>query len=231
MRLPRAWDSLYMYTNKYGANMEKDKHKLILEAACAAFTVNGYEKSSIEKISKMAGVAQGLARYYFSTKENLYFEALCMVMRGLKERVALDLDPLDGPADAIAREFVRSYMAFTSDPATWYAMVYQEPPFTMIRNAGEMERLGNLSLAVVKTLARKLDPIMGTQALRVATYVVTSLHGVQRARFSPLYRDIVDSGDLADFFAGAVSLAFPPCQARSDASSEVDLRTEQMRTA
>lgn len=211
--------------------MGNDKRKLILEAACAAFSENGYEKSSIEKISRMAGVAQGLARYYFSTKEKLYFEALCMVMRGLKERIEQDIGSLDGPADVIAREFVRTYMAFTSNPAKWYAMIYREPPFAMVRTAEETERLGILSLEIVQAFARKLEPTMGTHALRVATYVVTSLHGVQRARFSPLYRSIVDFEDLADFFAGAVSLAVTPSQGRFDTSSQLHHRPESVRTA
>jgi len=67
--------------------MKNDKNNLILRAACAAFTESGYEKSSIENISRRAGVAPGLARYYFVNKETLYYNSLLFVMMGLRARL------------------------------------------------------------------------------------------------------------------------------------------------
>lgn len=57
-------------------------------------------------------------------------------------------------------------------------------------------------------------------AFRIAAYVVTSLHGVQRARFSPLYKELVDIDELADFFAGAVqSMSGEDCVGRISAQT------------
>jgi AcrR family transcriptional regulator len=185
--------------------MKNDKKNLILQAACAAFTESGYERSSIENIARRGGVAQGLARYHFVNKETLYFNALLFVMKGLRDRLQSDVEALSSDMREATREFVRSYMAFTSDTSTGYAMVYREPPFAMLSNPEHMAALSSLSQEIVQVLARKLTVIKHSgMALRLAAYVVTSLHGVQRARFSPLYRELVDIDELADFFAGAV---------------------------
>ena len=196
--------------------MKNDKKNLILQAACSAFTESGYEKSSIESISRRAGVAQGLARYHFVNKETLYFNALMYVMTGLRDQLQCDVGVLSLDMRESTKEFVRSYMAFTSDASTGYAMVYREPPFAMFSNPEQMSALASLSLEVVQLLAGKLSTNKGPEAaFRLAAYVVTSLHGVQRARFSPVYRELVDIDELADFFAGAVqSLSGEGCDDR-----------------
>ena len=199
--------------------MKNDKKNLILQAACSAFTESGYEKSSIESISRRAGVAQGLARYHFVNKETLYFNSLVFVMMGLRDRLQREVGALSLGMGEATKEFVRSYMAFTSDTSTGYAMAYREPPFAMFSNPEHMSALASLSLEVVQILARKLSATKGPEtALRLAAYVVTSLHGVQRARFSPLYRELVDIDELADFFAGAVqSMSDEDCEGRISA--------------
>jgi AcrR family transcriptional regulator len=199
--------------------MKNDKKNLILQAACAAFTESGYEKSSIESISRRAGVAQGLARYHFVNKETLYFNALSFVMTGLRNQLQSDVGALSLDKSEATKKFVRSYMAFTSDASTGYAMVYREPPFVMLSNPEHMSALSSLSQEIVQILARKLSTNNDPEAaFRMAAYVVTSLHGVQRARFSPVYKALVDIDELADFFAGAVqSLSGEDCKDRISA--------------
>jgi AcrR family transcriptional regulator len=195
--------------------MKNAKKNLILQAACAAFTESGFEKTSIGSISRRAGVAQGLARYHFVNKETLYFNALLFVMTGLRDQLRSDVALFLDMREA-TKEFVRSYMAFTSDASTGYAMVYREPPFAMLSNPEHMSALAALSLEVVQILAGKLSSNQDPEtAFRLAAYVVTSLHGVQRARFSPVYRELVDIDELADFFAGAVqSMSGEYCEDR-----------------
>ena len=137
--------------------MKNDKKNLILRAACAAFTESGYKKSSIENISRRAGVAQGLARYYFVNKETLYYNSLLFVMMGLRARLQSEVGGLSLGIGEATKEFVRSYMAFTSDESTGYAMAYREPLFAMVSNPEHMSALASLSLEVVQILARKLS--------------------------------------------------------------------------
>jgi AcrR family transcriptional regulator len=196
--------------------MKNDKKNLILQAACATFTESGFEKTSIGSISRRAGVVQGLARYHFVNKETLYFEALLFVMTGLRDQLQGDVGALFLDMREATKEFVRSYMAFTSDESTGYAMVHREPPFAMFSNSKHMSALAALSLEVVQILAGKISSNKDPEtAFRLAAYVVTSLHGVQRARFSPVYRELVDIDELADFFAGAVqSMSGEYCEDR-----------------
>lgn len=197
--------------------MKNDKKNLILQAACTAFTESGFEKTSIESISRRAGVAQGLARYHFVNKETLYFNALLSVMIGLRDRLRSDVGVLSSDMREATRQFVRSYMAFTSDASTGYAMVYREPPFAMLSNPEHMSGLADLSLEIVHILALKLSSHMASKtATRLAAYVVAALHGIQRARYSPMYKELIDIDELEDFFAGAVrSMSGENCGDRS----------------
>lgn len=48
----------------------------ILEAAYTLFTKNGYEDTKTKDISEMVGIAEGTLFNYFSSKANLYMEAM-----------------------------------------------------------------------------------------------------------------------------------------------------------
>lgn len=197
--------SIVVYANKYyGAIMTKHKSKMILAAACTNFAEKGFEKTSIEIVAQHAGVALGLVRYYFANKENLYFEAIKATMTGLRDHLELLDLPSKESREAI-RAFVLSYMRYTSDPANNYRAIYREPPFAVLADADRMRELGSLSMEIVEVLKQALvldfEPDTAT---RMAAYVVTSLHGVQRSRFSPVYHDLFDMNELADFFARAL---------------------------
>ena len=58
------------------AKSEETKQK-ILEAALSMFRDRGFEESTIREIAKQAGVATGLAYYYFPKKERSGDGLLC----------------------------------------------------------------------------------------------------------------------------------------------------------
>lgn len=58
-------------TNKKVLAAEKSKH-LILEAAEVLFSERGFEKTSLQDICDLAGVARGTPGYFFGSKEGLY---------------------------------------------------------------------------------------------------------------------------------------------------------------
>jgi AcrR family transcriptional regulator len=185
--------------------MRKNKKELNIPSAYAEFSDSGYEKTSIESILRTEGVSQGLFRDHFINKVTLYFIFLLFVIRGLRDQIQCEFGAWSlGMREATA-EFVLSYKDHTSDPSTGYAMVYREPPFEMIRKPAHVSGLADLSLEVVQILALKLSAYMTPrQTTRLAVYVATKLHGIQRARFSSRYRELIDIDELADFFAMAV---------------------------
>ncbi|MDX6356856.1 MAG: hypothetical protein QOF98_3759, partial [Streptomyces sp.] len=65
----------------------------ILEAARSTFAERGYARATIREIAQRAGVAHGLVLRHFTSKENLFVEAVPGA-RDLDELVAGDLDTL-----------------------------------------------------------------------------------------------------------------------------------------
>ncbi len=53
-------------------NLNSDKQKRIINAACKEFAENGFEKASTNQIVKNAGIGKGMLFYYFKNKEELY---------------------------------------------------------------------------------------------------------------------------------------------------------------
>lgn len=54
----------------------KETRAQILKAAVEVFANHGFDGASTRQISRLAGVNQGLVTYYFSSKENLWKEAM-----------------------------------------------------------------------------------------------------------------------------------------------------------
>ncbi len=64
---------------------EKNKEKLILDAAIVLFTTKGYEATRIEDVAKKAGISKGLTYFYFKNKEDLFMALTKKAFDQLKE--------------------------------------------------------------------------------------------------------------------------------------------------
>jgi AcrR family transcriptional regulator len=73
------------------------KREIILHAALACFARDGFHKTKMSDIADMAGVSDGLAYRYFSSKDEIIQEAVQLVTRSGEP---VDLDTLDGDIDA-----------------------------------------------------------------------------------------------------------------------------------
>lgn len=51
---------------------EKNKEKIILDAAVELFTSKGFQATRIEDIAKKAGISKGLSYFYYKNKEDLF---------------------------------------------------------------------------------------------------------------------------------------------------------------
>jgi AcrR family transcriptional regulator len=73
--------------------LTKEKQKHIIDIALKEFAAKGYVSSSINQISKMAGVSTGNLYYYFENKEDLYLtvvETIFNVMPNLDKNSKLN---------------------------------------------------------------------------------------------------------------------------------------------
>lgn len=181
--------------------MKKNKKNTILRTAARCFADQGYERTSIERIAREAEVALGLVRYHFATKERLYFEVSYDVMVALRDRLIADRNPSENTTDAV-RRFVRTYMKFTSDPKNYYSLIYQESPFKILKDPQFLKCISSISIDIIECLKDIISENMDSeQALRNATIITASLHGIQRARISPKLNDMIKISTIEDFFS------------------------------
>lgn len=117
-----------------------EKQELILDVATREFAENGFHKANINTIAQKAGISIGAMYKYFSSKEELFCEALEMGIRVLNDtftHVSLDVDDPFEKIRAIfenvlifARErphALQLYMALLSSNMDEYAKKYAQP--------------------------------------------------------------------------------------------------------
>lgn len=102
------------------------KHR-ILDAALKTFSIHGYEGASIADIARLHNVSPALIHYYFSTKEDLWHEALDHgigdVLANLKETIA-DLPELD--CVGRLKFFIRRYIAMAAERPEVFRVIIRE---------------------------------------------------------------------------------------------------------
>ena len=64
---------------------EKNKEKLILDAAIALFTTQGFTATRMEDVSKKAGISKGLTYFYYKNKEDLFMALTKKAFEQLKD--------------------------------------------------------------------------------------------------------------------------------------------------
>ena len=69
-----------MANNRFN-KIDSEKRSHILETALKEFSMNGYRGSSINRISKSAGLSAGHLYYYFENKEDLYLTVVDYVFQ------------------------------------------------------------------------------------------------------------------------------------------------------
>ncbi|NPV26653.1 MAG: TetR/AcrR family transcriptional regulator [Firmicutes bacterium] len=82
---------------------EKDKRRLILEAAITVFSQYGFHQTKVEDVAVAAGIGKGTIYEYFSSKQELFEEMFreCVLLYG--ERMQKDL----AAEETIRRKIVR----------------------------------------------------------------------------------------------------------------------------
>ncbi len=101
------------------ADLTRDR---IVDAAYRALVKRGYHQTSMKDIAEEAGVAPGLAHYYFETKEDLLVAAIQRGCAPLLEELSRQGLPMDAevPAGPEAYELARRGFELTKDELRRY---------------------------------------------------------------------------------------------------------------
>lgn len=137
-------------TGRRGPRPGQDTRELILEAARAEFSAQGFDATSVRAVARRAGVDPGLVRHYFADKPGLLAASLELPIDPTKvlARVA---EP--GP-DGVG---VRVVLAFCE---VWDEPAHTERLIAVIRSALAGARADDLAKSLL------LGPMFGTLAQR-----------------------------------------------------------------
>ena len=74
----------------------------IVDAAVSLFSKQGYSRTSVQQISKQAGVSIGLIYQYFGDKDDILFLALKLVLETYERDIPPQLVGKEDPLDRLA---------------------------------------------------------------------------------------------------------------------------------
>ncbi len=102
------------------------KKEALLEAAKELFGEYGYTDSTFKKISERAGVALGLLRHHFGTKEKLFFAAALDILRTFIQHLQNACAGSSSGYEGVLL-FCRAYLDFTVSNSSWLVLVRCSP--------------------------------------------------------------------------------------------------------
>lgn len=78
----------------------------IIEAAMVEFAEHGFERTTLNRIAKAAGISKGTIYLYFDSKEALFEEAIKTYVLNVMEAVDADITGMDGNTEALIRKLM-----------------------------------------------------------------------------------------------------------------------------
>ena len=91
--------------------MKQAARKRILDAAVQVFIDKGFDGARVETIARQAKVNKAMIYYYFSSKDQLYYQVLKTTFTRIMERIVGALDQEGSPSDRI-QQMVRLWHGF-----------------------------------------------------------------------------------------------------------------------
>jgi AcrR family transcriptional regulator len=198
----------------------------IIEAAYQALVKRGYHETSMKDIAAEAGVAPGLAHYYFETKEDLLVAAIehaCAPAINAWEQAGVNLSgPLPENADPmafahlgfeLAKQELKSYRGLFLLTFDMFGVGLHNPKIAAAVRAFIDERrafIARITKAVIAGMAQ--PPIASADAIAAAIW--GSLHGIY-------LQQVMDPDFDADAAIDALAeMAVTFAMARSSGSTE-----------
>jgi TetR/AcrR family transcriptional regulator len=97
------------------AQQREQTRARILESALTVFSNRGFAAAGTREIAQRAGVNQGLIRYHFKTKANLWREAATLIFTEAREHIAdRVLSNPDPDVKRLQRNLVKAYVSFVA---------------------------------------------------------------------------------------------------------------------
>ncbi len=126
----------------------------ILEAARKVFARYGFDGATVDEIAEAAGLAKGTVYLYFSSKRELYLEALRLGSLRLIEEVKRNVAAAPAPADKI-RAFIEARLRYAEENRNLVKIYHSE--FGNFGPAHANKEFRNLYLEQVRMLEAVIE--------------------------------------------------------------------------
>lgn len=139
--------------------MSDESEIAILQGALDEFAAHGFGGATTRGIAARVSLSHGLIRYYFETKEKLWYAAVDYLFERLNKETALTAEESERMADGdvdVFRRWLRGYVRYCAKHPEHARIIYQESVEQSDRLKNVVDRharRGHLaSLAIIKKL-------------------------------------------------------------------------------
>lgn len=141
------------------------RHAEILGAACKVFADKGFAEASVDEIAHAAGVAKGTLYLYYSSKRDIYWEALRCGLVALCERLEEQVNAA-GSTEAKIRAFMTTKLNYFEDNRDFFKIYYAEFGHTLAQPAFFHCDIKEFHLRQLRLVKKALEDGMRCRAIR-----------------------------------------------------------------
>uniref|UniRef100_UPI004047543B TetR/AcrR family transcriptional regulator n=1 Tax=Algoriphagus sp. TaxID=1872435 RepID=UPI004047543B len=142
---------------------EKNKEKLILDAAIGLFTAQGFAATRMEDVAKKAGISKGLTYFYYKNKEDLFMALTKKAFEQLKEEFRESLRAKGKNGLEMLTNLVQRIWKFSKEQPVYYQSILHFLDLMKKYTSPELKKQINPlildSIHFHKLLELQLDPI------------------------------------------------------------------------
>uniref|UniRef100_UPI0040484EFF TetR/AcrR family transcriptional regulator n=1 Tax=Algoriphagus sp. TaxID=1872435 RepID=UPI0040484EFF len=142
---------------------EKNKEKLILDAAIGLFTAQGFAATRMEDVAKKAGISKGLTYFYYKNKEDLFMALTKKAFEQLKEEFRESLRAKGKNGLEMLTDLVKRIWKFSKEQPVYYQSILHFLDLMKKYTSPELKKQINPlildSIHFHKLLELQLDPI------------------------------------------------------------------------
>ena len=169
----------------------------ILEAATRVFAAKGFHGATIEDVAHAAGIAKGTIYLYYSSKQDVYIQALRHNLLELNRTLGAQVET-ESTSRGKLEVFVRSGFEFLDKNRDFFRIYFVELERSLLRQSPEESELSDLYLDRIALIRRILEQGIerGEVAVErpdaVAYAIVDLVRGITRQRLSNTWNSTIE---------------------------------------
>ncbi|HOK56202.1 MAG TPA: TetR/AcrR family transcriptional regulator [bacterium] len=106
----------------------ENKRKLIIKVAEKLISQKGYSKTTIEEITRKAGIGKGTFYLYFKNKNDLFFSIIKEEFENLMLKIKKEVEGIDDFFERLKKE-IEMYLDYHEKNYAFFKILLQEKPF------------------------------------------------------------------------------------------------------